>query len=170
MPNKRCFKCGETKPLDEFPLHPAMADGHLGKCKVCNRLDARTHRQKNIDRVMAYEKVRNRQPRRIQQRKEYLKSYRTKYPESNRAHQLVALALRRGDLVRQPCQVCGVTTMVNAHHDDYSKPLDVIWFCGKHHREYHVKLERKDAKQIADEFPSLGESGTGGGVPEEPPV
>ena len=45
-------------------------------------------------------------------------------------------AIARGDLVRQPCEVCGALP-VEAHHDDYSKPLDVRWLCPTHHREHH---------------------------------
>ena|ERR1035437_2491923 len=45
-------------------------------------------------------------------------------------------ALRDGRLVRQPCETCG-RTPAQAHHDDYSRPLDVRWLCGSHHRLEH---------------------------------
>lgn len=45
-------------------------------------------------------------------------------------------AIERGDLVRQPCEVCG-GTHVEAHHDDYAKPLDVRWLCPTHHKAHH---------------------------------
>lgn len=52
--------------------------------------------------------------------------------------QLTRNAIRRGELLRQPCERCGCTT-VDAHHDDYSEPLQVRWLCRIHHREHHLK-------------------------------
>jgi hypothetical protein len=37
---------------------------------------------------------------------------------------------------RGACEVCGVAN-AQAHHDDYTKPLDVRWFCQAHHGEAH---------------------------------
>jgi len=51
-------------------------------------------------------------------------------------------ALRDGSLVRQPCEVCG-TKEVHGHHSDYSKPLDVIWLCSKHHGEEHTRINKQ---------------------------
>jgi RNA polymerase-binding transcription factor DksA len=48
-------------------------------------------------------------------------------------------ALRRGDLTRGPCEVCG--EKAEAHHDDYSQPLVVRWLCRQHHAEHHAKAE-----------------------------
>jgi hypothetical protein len=48
-------------------------------------------------------------------------------------------AVASGKLIGQPCEVCGAT-IVEAHHDDYSKPFDVRWLCRKHHREHHAKV------------------------------
>ena len=44
--------------------------------------------------------------------------------------------IKAGFLIKQPCEVCGVNK-VDAHHDDYTKPLDVRWLCRKHHNEHH---------------------------------
>jgi hypothetical protein len=51
------------------------------------------------------------------------------------AHQIVGLAIRSGVLVVKPCEDCGKDAQ--AHHDDYSKPLDVRWLCVKHHSAWH---------------------------------
>jgi predicted DNA-binding protein YlxM (UPF0122 family) len=60
------------------------------------------------------------------------------------AQNVAEKAIQRGILVRQPCEVCGANgtfadgrSEVQAHHDDYSKPLAVRWLCQKHHHEWH---------------------------------
>ncbi|WP_218650451.1 hypothetical protein [Brevundimonas sp. P7753] len=40
------------------------------------------------------------------------------------------------------CEVCSATR-VDAHHDDYSRPLDVRWLCRAHHMEVHNELRAK---------------------------
>ena len=47
--------------------------------------------------------------------------------------------LKRGKIKKQPCQVCG-ELKVEAHHDDYSKPLEIKWLCREHHIDLHSKL------------------------------
>jgi hypothetical protein len=70
--------------------------------------------------------------------------WRSKPLEQRRAHWTVHNAIRDGRLERQPCEICGVEK-TDAHHDDYSKPLEVRWLCRKHHgiqhRKYHTEEE-----------------------------
>jgi len=51
--------------------------------------------------------------------------------------------IRRGILIRLPCEVCGSNEDVEAHHDDYNKPMDVRWLCRIHHIEHHKTVGRK---------------------------
>lgn len=60
--------------------------------------------------------------------------------DARRAHALVADALRAGTLKRGKCW-CG-SLRVEAHHGDYTKPLEVEWVCRKHHRAIHAELRR----------------------------
>ena len=46
-------------------------------------------------------------------------------------------AIRAGYLMRQPCEICHTSVNIEAHHDDYAKPLDVRWLCKLHHIEHH---------------------------------
>lgn len=55
------------------------------------------------------------------------------------AHCAVGKARREGILIPLPCAVCGSPNSV-AHHEDYSKPLEVVWLCQKHHVARHRKL------------------------------
>ena len=50
---------------------------------------------------------------------------------------LTSSKIRAGLLIKQPCEVCGTEEKIEAHHDDYMKPLDVRWLCKKHHQEHH---------------------------------
>ena len=50
---------------------------------------------------------------------------------------VTARAIQQGYLTRSPCEVCCTKEDVQAHHDDYNKPLDVRWLCRKHHQEHH---------------------------------
>jgi hypothetical protein len=48
-------------------------------------------------------------------------------------------AIRSGKLMRLPCEVCGAAK-VDAHHDDYARPLDIRWLCRSHHKDHHSKF------------------------------
>lgn len=54
-------------------------------------------------------------------------------------------AIKKGILIKMPCEVCG-GPKVDAHHDDYSKPLEIRWMCRVHHLQYHSS-ERKKAQE-----------------------
>lgn len=57
------------------------------------------------------------------------------------AQQAVYRAIKRGQLVRLPCEACGDTKKTDAHHDDYSKPLDIRWLCRSCHLRHHALTE-----------------------------
>jgi hypothetical protein len=65
--------------------------------------------------------------------------------KQTRAYQAVQYALKRGRLIRSPCEICK-TEPVEAHHDDYSKPLDVRWLCRQHHAIHHVTQRLGDTQ------------------------
>lgn len=149
METKTCFKCGRELPLSEFYKHPQMADGHLNKCKECTRKDTRENRLKNIVYYKRYDRKRALNPDRVEYRKEYNTSergreiahethriYRMKNPEKRRAQAILYKAVKRGEIQKQCCEICG-SANVQAHHSDYTKPLDVIWLCPKHHAWIH---------------------------------
>lgn len=148
---KKCFKCKKTKSLDNFYRHSRMADGRLNKCSGCTRKDTIENRKNKREYYLAYDAARAMLPNRIEARKRYVKTKKgkavrresnqrwiAKNPEKRLAHSLVNNAILRGKLKRKPCSKCG--TKAHAHHDDYSKPFEIIWLCPKHHKERHRLL------------------------------
>ena len=77
------------------------------------------------------------------------KQWQKNNPAKHRAHNAVSHAIYRGNLVRRPSAVCGDENS-DAHHEDYSRPMDVIFYCRIHHRARHKELE--DAGFVWDEL------------------
>lgn len=137
-----CKKCEADKEPSEFYAKDKT-------CKECRKARVRENYRKNKSYYQDYERSRAQQPHRIKARREYARtqagkdalrrarlSYIERYPARRHAHVKVGNAIKRGELIKQPCEVCGDTN-VHAHHDDYSKPLDVRWLCVNHHLEWH---------------------------------
>lgn len=61
--DKRCFKCGAFKSMEDFYNHPRMLDGKLGKCKSCTKADVRKNYRKRLKQYRDYDKRRNRERR-----------------------------------------------------------------------------------------------------------
>lgn len=53
-----------------------------------------------------------------------------------KARYALRYAVKSGSVTKGPCEDCG-SVEAEAHHDDYSKPLDVRWLCRQHHADYH---------------------------------
>lgn len=149
MTTKHCFKCQQAKPLEAFYKHAQMGDGRLNKCKDCTLADVKRHRQENLERIRAYDRQRGSMPHRLAARREYAKTDAGKaaharahrasidrHPQRRKANVIVGNAVRDGRLERLPCLVCG--DKAEAHHPDYSRPLDVVWLCQPHHKQAHA--------------------------------
>lgn len=149
---KKCFKCGDVKPLSAFYKHKMMADGHVNKCKECNKRDVRENRAKRIDYYTKYEKKRAMLPHRVEARKNYSKTpagkesikkstsrWKSKNPIKSLANIIVNNAVRGGKLIKPcKCESCGnVSKIIHGHHDDYALPLSVRWLCPACHNKWH---------------------------------
>lgn len=71
--------------------------------------------------------------------------YRKSNPEKVSAWNAVFRALKSGDITKPERCVCGRTVRIHAHHDDYSRPLDVKWLCAVCHKARHQELRAKEA-------------------------
>jgi hypothetical protein len=109
---KRCYICKKTLQQSIFCRDSTKWDGLTSRCNICN---AAKKRPSHIKRQRKYEKA---------------------HPEKQSARVAVSRAMKSGALVKQPCQICGDKDAV-AHHDDYTKPLDIRWLCQPHHIQVH---------------------------------
>ena len=74
------------------------------------------------------------------------KKWRINHPEKSKAYRIVFVNVRNGKLKPKPCEMCG-NEKSESHHKDYSKPLEVIWLCKKHHM-----LQHKREKDVIHRF------------------
>lgn len=70
------------------------------------------------------------------------------------AQKLARDAVRRGELSKpKACEDCDKEVRLQAHHPDYSKPLEVVWLCSSCHAAEHTLLRHKSINS------RLGEAG-----------
>lgn len=136
---KQCFKCKAVKPLSDFYKHNMMADGHVNKCKECNKNDVTEHRNKNLEKIREYDRARGKESKRVKATTEITRAWRAEDSRRSVAHSQVARAIRNGTLVRQPCIRCAEAKTL-AHHEDYDHPLVVMWLCQACHKQRHKEL------------------------------
>lgn len=67
-----------------------------------------------------------------------------RWPKHEAARRLVRDSVRAGKLTKLPCEVCG-DPKSNGHHEDYDKPLVVIWLCRHCHDVEHERMKRVKA-------------------------
>lgn len=143
--------------MEDFYRHDRMADGHLNKCKECVKSRVKKHRAGNIECIKEYDRNRSDLPNRVALRAAYAKTdrgkerqasgaraYVARNPQKRAAHIMVGNAVRDGKLIRLPCEKCG-DLKTDAHHDDHSKPLVVIWLCRACHMAHHKASRRQQA-------------------------
>ncbi len=95
------------------------------------------YREKNIDKIKISDKIQYAKNK--EKRKEDSKKWRKENPKKAKAHDLVKhhIKIPKGQL----CETCKIKKARDKHHEDYNKPLEVIFLCRGCHRRIHQKVK-----------------------------
>ena len=63
-----------------------------------------------------------------------------RYREKNQRRIKAQKIANKAYPIKQICNVMGCNKLGEKHHFNYDKPLEIIWLCRNHHKEYHKGL------------------------------
>jgi len=101
----------------------------------------REHYAQNAEQIIARTSAYALTPAGREARALIRENQKARAPEKLAARYAVKVALQNGTLARQPCERCGGVPS-EAHHPDYSRPIDVTWLCRPCHLAEHGRVSR----------------------------
>lgn len=122
---RKCWMCKVVKPKEDYYKDKGSPSGFAYTCKACVLIISREQKHR-IKWNKGHRDSMN----------ESLKKYQARNPEKVAAWKIYKKALQSGKIVKQPCVVCN-NPSAQGHHQDYSKPLEVVWLCRTHHKDVH---------------------------------
>lgn len=138
---RTCAHCRETKPLGEFEKKAGKPHGRGYRCRPCAAARVRRYYRAHPDERRAYAKKRESALGPRPRKRPTHAENKARAPDRTIAHWKVANAIKGGTLVRpSTCEKCGDTGRIHAHHDDYSKPLNIRWLCHDCHMAVHRRV------------------------------
>jgi len=146
---KTCTKCQKEKPASEFYRKKRSKDGFHPWCKTCDSKQSAAYHARNREQII--ERHRADYANNRERFAAHNRDRRISDPRREKAKNLVGTAKRNGTLVVGPCEECGTTKNVHAHHDDYDKPMDVRWLCRSHHQRFHAASTRAAAEAALEQ-------------------
>ncbi len=147
---KKCTQCKKYRLNEVFSLRPDTGRLHT-ICKLCIEIYRKEYRK-----IHPYNYFYTLSPEKKKKFREYyikysktpkgklissraVKKWEAKNREKVKIHRKINNLIRDKKLERKPCIVCG-DKKSDAHHPDYSKPLEVMWLCRLHHKAEHSRL------------------------------
>lgn len=132
---KLCRKCG---------LEADHYESIVTSCKTCWKARVIENRKAKIDYYRDYDRKRGRtEGRKVMFANKQRTKRKAMGADYDRSHIAVARAIESGSLIRPDhCHRCLIQCPAQAHHDDHSKPLEIMWLCPVCHAQRHVELAK----------------------------
>jgi predicted transposase YbfD/YdcC len=120
---KECSKCKIKKDYSNFyKRNEGKKIRWRSLCKNCIRKTGKKYNKTNGKKISSTK-------------------WKKQNKEKIRAQWTVENNLRARKLIKESCGRCRSTKNIHAHHEDYSRPLNIVWLCAKHHKERHAELD-----------------------------
>ena len=155
--NNQCKDCRKKYAAEHYLLNKDNIKKKTRAYKVKNKQQTKEYakaynkklREEKREELIKYQRNYYKKNKEIILNKN--KDYEKKYPEKKRAKDAVQRALKKGIIFRPDiCSKCSMpptaSSKIEAHHDDYSKPIDVIWLCKSCHQKLHANPEIKEGE------------------------
>lgn len=140
----QCSTCDEWLPAIKFYSSKKNTNGLASECRTCHcktSVASRDPEQSRQANRRYARRARLSHPEVFRERERNASRNRVQSERTIARNKLNA-AVRRGDISKpEQCSECGEGKKLTAHHNDYSKPLEVEWLC----YECHGKRHRKDS-------------------------
>lgn len=135
---KNCHKCKLDQELSNFYFRHGVMENN---CITCRRSYSKEYR-----RTHSYDSVKNyhqTQRGKLSVNRASQKAY-IKHREKWRARYKLRYEVKKGNIIKPfNCSDCKKKLPLQGHHEDYTKPLEVIWLCSKCHAKADKILESK---------------------------
>ncbi len=149
---KQCTKCKEFLSESMFNKSNRKKSGLRSECRDCQHKDHKTYysnplvikrksEYRQIPSVKTAYRISDKKRNATEHRRKYKSSANTDYWPKKKAHDAVHIAIKNGSMVRSDCEYIhhgDCSGNIQAHHEDYDKPLDVRWLCVRHHKLVHM--------------------------------
>jgi hypothetical protein len=134
---KRCTACKRTTPIKLMKNHGGGRPASI--CKACSNAQRRPRYWADVERSRARGRTYARSARGRELNRQAVARWQAANALKVKAAARARLAIARGDIIKpEICEVRGCTSVPrDAHHQSYTRPLDVIFVCPSHHAAIH---------------------------------